>query len=153
MIQHVYHVGINVKDLDRTIEFYSSLGFEVEYRGTAEDPVEIAEMFGLPDLKKLAYAFMVLNNDVESIRLDLCQFIDPPPVERPPSLINEIGLVRICFHAHDLEAMHKALVARGASFYRHSEISTVSTGEGVLKFFMFVDPDGVILEVSDNGQG
>lgn len=150
-IQRAYHVGINVTDMDRSVAFYESLGFVVESRGfTSEDP-QLSRMFGL-DAKKMAYAFMALANDANSLRLDMVQFIDPPGKDRPPAQIHETGLTRICFHADDLEAMHKDLVDRGVPFYRSSEICSMDIGPTVLKFFMFVDPDGVIIEISNIGQ-
>ncbi len=149
MISKFYHVGIHVRDLDRSIAFYEMLGFEVAARSHLDDP-DLCRMFGLKRFGLLKYALMSQRDDPKGTMLDLTQFVDPPPSGEPPDSLNFLGFTRLCFHVPDARATAKELEAAGVDMFYPLEYKQGPNGVSVGMMF-FRDPDGNILEIMDWG--
>jgi len=146
-LNRLYHVNINVTDLDRSISFYEELGFRVTARFKMEGDLgeRTARAFGAP-FNPIDAAFMKLGYGEKSMLIDLCQYLDPPTEGRPIQKLNNAGLVRLAFHVDDIEATYDALQEMGVDMLGPLEFMTPPGGQrsGV---FAFYDPDGTILEV------
>jgi catechol 2,3-dioxygenase-like lactoylglutathione lyase family enzyme len=118
-----HHVGINVADLDRSIEFYRGLGFELKKSWPAPGGMRIA--------------FMALGGT----GLELFAFEELPP-QAPPSG-EAIGFRHIAFSAEDMDATVAELKERGV-VPSDAEVRVLPNGTQLL---FFHDPDGVEIEI------
>src|SRR5687768_16241345 len=146
-LNRLYHININVTDLDRSIAFYEKLGFKVTARFKMEGDLgeRTARGFGVP-FNPIDAAFMKLGSGEKSMLIDLCQYMDPPTEGKPIQKLNNAGLDRLAFHVDNIEEVHKELQRMGVKMLGPLEFMTPPGGQcsGV---FAFYDPDGTILEV------
>ena len=144
-LNKIYHVAINVTDLDRSISFYQKLGFRVTARFTMEGELETrtASAFNMP-YNVIKAAFLKLGDC--PVLIDLCEFTDPPTEGRVSKNYNNVGMGRIAFHVDDIEATYAEVVALGFQPLGPLEYTT-PPGGGKCGVFAFHDPDGTIVEV------
>ncbi len=83
----IAHVALRVNDLQKSLEFYRTLGFE--------------QAFEFTDAGKTSVAYIKVNDR---------QFIEliPRTDDSPPG-----GILHTCFETADIESLHKAYVERG----------------------------------------
>jgi len=143
----VYHVNINVSNLDRSVEFYKRLGFEVVMTFDTSDEKTLQNICGAFGETPNAFraAFMRLGNKPGAAIIDLVQWITRPTKGKPVQEFNHAGLFRVSFHVDnpdevlaDLEANHIPLL--GPVGYGDVEGREA-------RIFAFRDPDGTVLEV------
>ncbi len=146
-LNRLYHVNINVTDLDRSIAFYESLGFKAVARFKMEGELGelTAEAFGVP-FNPIDAAFMKLGDGPRSMLIDLCQYRDPPTEGTPLQKLNNAGMVRLAFHVDNIEEVYQSLLGMGVTMLGPLRFMSPPGGtrSGV---FAFYDPDGTILEV------
>lgn len=143
------HAQINVSDLDRSIEFYEMVGFELISRGRVTDPGLFAAL-GLDDGRELQGAFLRIPGMSTKVTpmLDMIQFVDPPPQGPPYPALNHLGINRLCFQVDDLDAAQERLVERGVELVGPiGELRTKANMVG--RVLCFKDPDGTILEYTE----
>lgn len=142
MILGLYHVNINVTNLERSVAFYELLGYKV---------VDSFHEQGTPGLDKglgLEYSdtrarFLALGHQQHETVLDLVEWVEPTLKTRAIEL-NEVGTPRICFRVKGLDEEISRLSSHGVEFL--SEPQTIDTLERKPRFVLFKDPDGLILE-------
>ena len=83
MFRRFFHVNICVRDMERSIRFYESIGFTKvnDFMLGGGEP-SIGAALGFP-VKKLRGVFMRLGADPNAPVLD-CPVVDPPPHGQPP---------------------------------------------------------------------
>jgi glyoxylase I family protein len=142
MNDRLFHFNINVTDLDRSIAFYSLLGFKVLLR-TKLDPETMQSTLSKFDEtdNDAEFALIRLGDDLTGTCIDLVKW--DKPVVGPARRVNEIGLCRIAIQISD----RISLLARLAEANVH-----LMGGRGALErdpdeMFCFRDPDGVIVEI------
>ena len=137
------HVGLTVKDLDKSIYFYRDLlGLEI---GTEPSPwfdhAGLGPAVGVPGAilrqvcLKLGDTFM-----------ELLEYKAPESETDAPLPSNNIGASHVAFEVDDIVAAKALLESKGIEFY--SDINVVD--DGVLagwRWVYFADPDGYPLEL------
>lgn len=138
----VYHVGINCRDLDRSLTFYKMLGFEelIDF-GRLEGP-GVDRLLGRSGCRARA-KLIGLGQDPRTSHIDLLEW-DPTGDEAPAARVHDTGLVRLCIYTRDIWADYAELVANGVKVY--SEPQSLDD-EGATFIVCFEDPDGTILEL------
>lgn len=144
------HININVRNLDRSIEFYRKLGFEIFIpaipylalqTGAQPEPLphDAAMALGVAQGTRGRACIMQLGNGFP--KLDITEFAD---VEQAKPLTNsDLGLVRVCLSSEKLERDVAALKAQGVEF-----ISAPKTGhDGLAEIAICKDPDGTLIEL------
>lgn len=144
------HINLNVSNLERSIAFYSKLGFEVfipaiPYLGmTADaghDPLSVGSStaLGVPSGTTGRACIMQLGDGFP--KLDLTEFSD---LQQAPPLTNgDLGFVRLCLGTEDLAKDVQRLSARGVEF-----VSDPQTGHaGLADVAVCMDPDGALIEL------
>jgi catechol 2,3-dioxygenase-like lactoylglutathione lyase family enzyme len=147
------HININVSDLDRSIEFYQKLGFDVFIPGipylglTAEPggssmPESVANALGLPAQTEGRACIMQIDGGFPKI--DLTELTELTDKKQANPLVNaDLGLVRICLVSQDLKEDCARLGAQGVEF-----ISGPQPGkDGMADVATCMDPDGTLIEL------
>jgi catechol 2,3-dioxygenase-like lactoylglutathione lyase family enzyme len=120
MIRYVDHVGITVRDLERSIAFYAKLGFSVVRR-----------------LPTASHEIVFVRNGLAELELFAPKTRVPGPV-RP---LHEDEVEHIAFHVDDIDAAVATLDGRGVTFT--SAVRRRGNRAGIL----FKDPDGTLLQL------
>ena len=144
MITGMHHVGVVVKDLERTIEFYrDAMGLQLlsnrersgntasQLLGYEDTHVKIADMSTRDD-----HVFHFL------------QYLNPPQVERPTEERNVRGATHLAFAVDDIEETYHAIIGQGATKLN----PPVEVAPGTWMCYL-QDPDGNWIElVSESGR-
>ena len=140
MIQKMHHTGFVVSDLDRAVEFYvDGVGLELQGRYEREGgPIE--QVVGYKDAHlKIA----ILGIGGEHV-LELIQYVNPAPGQRPTSERSVIGGSHLAFAVDDIQATYKSLSRAGAQTLNPP--IAVAPGRTVC---YLQDPDGNWLELME----
>ena len=141
------HVGLVVRNLETSINFYCSiLGLSV-YKRYSEPPGEfIDRLTGIKNVS-LEWAKLSLPDGGLIELLEYRSHPDPAAGEKPrdfPS--NRLGCSHTALTVKDLPALYKKLLENG---YRCNSEPLVSP-DGKVKILYCHDPDGIILELIEN---
>jgi catechol 2,3-dioxygenase-like lactoylglutathione lyase family enzyme len=117
MFKRIAHVCLNVKNLERSLDFYTRVGFEPVFRFTRE-----GRLFGV--YLKLAESSFI-------------EIFEDPKLDAPVNT----GLVHFCLETEDLDQLMSDLRSRGIDF-SDKKLGCDSTWQIWLK-----DPDGNAFEV------
>jgi catechol 2,3-dioxygenase-like lactoylglutathione lyase family enzyme len=144
VIRHIVHVNINVSDIERSVEFYRLLGFELMHvlADEATDDVRQLMHFGGRTTRG---AVMSLGDDpLTSTKIELLEPVDPPAEPQGVLPENRVGFSRLALRTKDLIPFYEKLKAAGVEFLSEPiEIDVV----GARRYVLFRDPDGTLLEL------
>jgi catechol 2,3-dioxygenase-like lactoylglutathione lyase family enzyme len=134
MIRGLHHTGISVQDLERSINFYRTLGMEVVQEATfAGESME--RITGLPGTHGRAAMLRV-----GAQHLELFEFTAPRPKPTPRAVCDH-GISHFCIQVADIENEYKRLRAAGVEFH----CAPQSFGNSKATYMR--DPDGNIVEL------
>ncbi len=142
MVKHLHHTGFVVTDRDKAVEFYRDVvGLELiaEYEriGPGIDAVIGYENTHL----------VIANLDLGGGHiLELIQYLNPPPSERPTTERNIIGASHLALQVDDIQAVHEKLIKGGAK----SMNPPAELAPGRVACYI-QDPDGNWLEILQLG--
>ncbi len=140
----VFHFTISVASLERSIDFYTTLGFRVlRHNADVVWPDYVATQFGL-DRAQGRGALLALGEDALHTRLDLLQWLEPvaefsttPPATTAPRIV--------AIRTENVRAAYDDLRRRGIAFITEPRGPDEPTGiEAVV---CCRDPDGTIVEL------
>jgi len=142
----IFHVNINVADLDRSIEFYARLGFAVVHRERVDPDALRSTLakFGETDVLGAEYALLRLGDDPTATCLDLVQW--DRPMRRATNRVDELGLYRIAVHSSDPASVLGALADAGIELLGPEDRRSPATHDPA-DWFCVRDPDGTVVEV------
>ena len=138
-LQRLTHIGLCVRDLDRSLRFYRDLlGFRFEHElQVAGEPTDTLLRLHDTDLHAV-----YLTRD--GVRIELLHYARPPLVERPERVMNELGLTHLSFRVADIAATLAALRAAGVAVLEDTMLRFPEVGAAAC----FVrDPDGQLIEL------
>jgi glyoxylase I family protein len=143
-LQAVHHVGLVVRDLDRSIYFYHDvLGLSF-----ANEPTP---WFSGPQLEKGVGVDGATLRQVslwvgENSTLELIEYGNRPESSVAPVPNNYMGAAHVCFKVADVRAKKAELEAAGVQFY--TDVNVVDDGPlAGWRWVYFSDPDGLALEL------
>lgn len=139
----IYHLNINVTDLERSRAFYERLGFRVVETFHEDGNSDLDGGLGLESSRTDAL-FLRLGDDPRSTLIDLVQWTKPALVGTAPEM-NHLGPVRIALRVKDLDRIVADLGAAGVELL--SSPQTLRDLPRRPRFVVFRDPDGVLLEL------
>ena len=134
------HVGLCVRDLDRSLRFFcDGLGFDkVEgFELDNESAPGLDRSLEVPGRVRVVSQFV--QND--TMKIELLHFIEPGVGGTPSAVRNQVGLTHLSFYVDDLEAATQRLVDHGATVIEETRASP-----GIDLLFL-ADPDGVRVEL------
>jgi catechol 2,3-dioxygenase-like lactoylglutathione lyase family enzyme len=142
-MEGVFHTGVTVSDLDRSIPFYRDvLGLEllVEPMGPSSGE-EFSEALGVPEASVRLAVFRVGDGSLE-----LLEYLNPESPVECPLPPNALGAMHVAFQVRDVYAEVERLKARGVVF--NSRVQAIDEGPlAGWRWVYFKDPDGINLEL------
>lgn len=142
--QTIHHVGLVVRDLDRSIYFYHDLlglPFANEPTPWFEGP-ELARGVGVPDATLRQVSLWVGEHST----MELIEYGNRPPESTGPVPNNYMGAAHVCFKVEDVHAKKAELESHGVTFY--SDVNVVDEGPlAGWRWVYFTDPDDLVLEL------
>lgn len=148
-LQRFYHTVINVSDMQRSVDFYVELGFEILHdRRNLQWPPQMADLFGL---EKAAGGGVLLivptEGDATPTMLDLLQWREPmakfPTPEEARHTVPRILALKV----DDVKAAYEDLSARGFKFTPAGLFEPQGGTSMIVRSAHLYDPDGHIVEL------
>ncbi len=141
----IYHCGLTVRDIERSIAFYTEkIGLELAWQQESATAY-IARLTGIPGTHLLvAY---LRPRGTEGPYIELLQYLAPPgsPVDTTP---NNPGTGHVCFFVEDLDATYERLEAEGVEFVSTPNVIAAGVHAGMKSVYL-LDPDGIRVELFD----
>jgi len=137
------HIGIQVRDVDRSARFYAdALGFVLVSRVSRSEPYVQRVVGCFPDVT-LEIAMLAIPGT--EVLLEILEYrgVEGTPVD--PATVNP-GTAHFCLYVDDLVGLHARLVAQGVEFVSDLETATAGPLAGRRLVYM-KDPDGIRVEL------
>ena len=146
MVGRIYHVGLTVSDLDRSIAFYKDV-LGLEFQGEIFMEGEETDKMFRKENCKARVAYLNGSKAVEAPPIELIQFIDED-VNKVKSDLFTTSISEVCFYTDDIDSGYKVLIENHVECLSEPQYFDFSSqGFGKSKAFYFKDPDGIILEM------
>jgi lactoylglutathione lyase len=150
MVTEIIHANIVVRDVERSVKFYTELlGARIirDWWGEGET-TGIAMGFDRP-AKWHAYMLRWGEGDEYAFpQIDLLQWLEPESVGEPYPVLNHIGIARVAFMVEDIGPICERLKAAGVEFISEPVPMNPKTERGSRTFVvMLKDPDGIFIEL------
>ena len=146
MVGRIYHVGLTVSDLDRSIAFYKDV-LGLEFQGEIFMEGEETDKMFRKENCKARVAYLNGSKAVEAPPIELIQFIDED-VNKVKSDLFTTSISEVCFYTDDIYSVYKVLIENHVECLSEPQYFDFSSqGFGKSKAFYFKDPDGIILEM------
>lgn len=108
MVERIYHVGLTVSDLDRSIAFYRDiLGLEFQ-REIFMAGEETDRLFRMKDTKARV-AYLNGSKALEAPPIELIQFLDNK-VKKVKGNLFTTSISEVCFYTDDIESVYNSLI-------------------------------------------
>lgn len=146
MVERIYHVGLTVSDLDRSIAFYRDiLGLEVQGEIFMAGE-ETDRLFRMKDTKARV-AYLNGSKAMEAPPIELIQFVDNK-VKKVKGNLFTTSISEVCFYTDDIERVYNSLIENHVECLSEPQYFDFQANElGESKAFYFRDPDGIVLEM------
>lgn len=142
-VSRIFHVNVNVSDMDRSIAFYEGLGFKLGRSGDVDTP-GIARAFKTKS-GRVRWAHMHMGDDASLTKIDLTQWHDGNPEIPPRKELDSIGLARFSLLVDDVDKAYEELKAKGYKFVAPPDAARSEVGD--FRLCSIIDPDGVNVQL------
>jgi glyoxylase I family protein len=146
MIGRIYHVGLTVSDLDRSIAFYRDI-LGLEFQGEIfMEGEETDKMFRKSNCKARV-AYLNGSKAIETPPVELIQFVDSE-IHKEQSDLFTTSISEVCFYTDDIDSVYNVLIENHVECLSEPQYFDFrANGFGESRAFYFRDPDGIILEM------
>lgn len=135
------NVGIAVRDLKETIDFFTDLGLTVLGRDTVSGEWASTAVGLDGNHAKIA----LLQTPDGNGHIELFEYIHPDAIETEPTLANEIGMHRVAFQVDSIDES-LAIAARHGCY----PLRGVANYEGVYKLTYLRGPSGILVMFAED---
>jgi catechol 2,3-dioxygenase-like lactoylglutathione lyase family enzyme len=146
VLNRLFHIAVNSQDLERSVAFYRGLGFTVLQDREVHNE-KVKEAFAVPT-GDLRFVHLRLGDSEDATLLDIVEWGGPGTADGsgpPPQ--HQQGITRFAVLTDDADRVHRELSADGVQFLTSPTV--VMTPEGGWKVCLAVDPDGVVVQVTE----
>ena len=143
-LKAVHHVGLVVRDLDRSIYFYHDLlGLPFANEPTPWfEGLALERGVGVPGARLRQVSLWVGANST----MELIEYSNRPASSTASVPNHYLGAAHVCFKVDDVAATTAELESKGVAFY--SDVNVVDEGPlAGWRWVYFSDPDGLALEL------
>ena len=146
MVERIYHVGLTVSDLDRSIAFYRDI-LGLEFQGEIFMAGEETDrLFRMKDTKARV-AYLNGSKAIEAPPIELIQFVDNK-VKKVKGNLFTTSISEVCFYTDDIDSVYNILIENHVECLSEPQYFDFrANGFGESRAFYFRDPDGIILEM------
>jgi catechol 2,3-dioxygenase-like lactoylglutathione lyase family enzyme len=144
------HVNVNCSNLERSLEFYQALGFQIRdnmdtarARKAGGDPT--GDGLGIAGPVESRARLLVLGDGSQGVFLDLIEWNSPKTEGRAYDTLNHAGLARVALRCDDVRSAYNELKAKGVKFL--SEPREARFPRWYVIFACALDPDGTAIEL------
>lgn len=136
----VRHIGIVVRDLERSLAFYRDLlGLEIVREMDERGPF-LDAILGLNGARVRT---VKLAAPGDGVQIELLAFTEPAPQIGGPPTLTRVGPTHVAFTVTDIDGLHQRMAAAGTRFTTKPQTSP----DGHAKVTFCHDPDGTALEL------
>ena len=108
MVGRIYHIGLTVSDLDRSIAFYRDiLGLKLQGEIFMEGE-ETDKMFRKENCKARV-AYLNGSKALEAPPIELIQFVDSE-IHKAQSDLFTTSISEVCFYTADIDSVYKTII-------------------------------------------
>jgi lactoylglutathione lyase len=146
-VQALFHTGLTVGDLDRSIAFYRDLlGLELVTRWESSQPY-LRTVVGFPEaeLRIALLRVPAMDGGLSGHHLELLEYRQPRGTRGDPATCNP-GNAHVAFVVSDLDATYRHLSARGVHFKSPPVEITHGRNKGAKAVYLR-DPDDITIEL------
>jgi lactoylglutathione lyase len=146
-VQGMFHTGLTVSDLDRSLSFYRDLlGLELVAQWESSQPY-LRTIVGFPDAELRIALLRVPGSDggVSGHHIELLEYRQPRGTRGDPRTCNP-GNVHVAFAVTDLAVTYRDLSARGVRFKSAPVAIAHGRNAGGQAVYLW-DPDDITLEL------
>jgi catechol 2,3-dioxygenase-like lactoylglutathione lyase family enzyme len=144
----IYHLNINVTNLERSRAFYELFGFRVVDTFHERHNAALDKGLGLPaDTNSENRAlFMMVGNNRHATVIDLAEWVTPKSPGSGSPEPNRLGIPRFCLRVKHIDALVARLKVHGVEFLS-DEPQRLDTLKRKPRFICCRDPDGLLVEM------
>jgi catechol 2,3-dioxygenase-like lactoylglutathione lyase family enzyme len=146
MLKSLHHVGVAVKDMERSLAFYqktlgATVGLDIEM-----DIPEFGAGVGIPGAKARVVFLQIPGLPQQ---FELLEYRSPSGRPMPPDHSNNtLGSAHVAFQVADIKETYELFVKKGVHFIsKPSAFPADHPVLGGVAFCFFQDPDGTLLEL------
>ncbi|MDO9443192.1 MAG: VOC family protein [Beijerinckiaceae bacterium] len=138
----LYHININVSNLERSRAFYELLGFHVvdEFAQAGEADLDRGLGYAYTDCRAI---FMAIGRNKFETVLDIVEW-NVPKSEPKENRLHDIGAPRIALRVKNVDRVVTLLEAQGVKFIAETQLLTFLKRKA--RFACCKDPDGMVIE-------
>ena len=141
MLVSFAHTGFVVRDLEKSISFYTDmLGLELTGRSDDDGTEKHSRLLGFPRVH-LKAAGLILGN---GHTLELLEYVHPPGKDGRNDR-NDLGASHLAFFVRDIDELYRETSRKGLRFI-NAPTPTHRDGKLIMKSSYAQDPDGNWLE-------
>jgi lactoylglutathione lyase len=136
------HIGIQVRDVERSARFYEQLGFRPLDRSSRSEPYVQRVVGYYPDV---TLEIVELEIPGSAVRLEILEYrgVEGSPVDTATA---NPGTGHFCLVVDNIDEMYAELTATGVEFVSEVQTSTAGPLQGGKVVYM-KDPDGIRVEL------
>jgi len=147
----ISHVALCVRDLERSLQFYrDGLGFQV-----TKDEVQDTSRGGLPHLYHDRHGqrrvVHLRYGDAQSVPFLVLTEHPGDTVSGTPIMLDQVGISHVSFTVPNVEAVTQRLLAQGAQTCGPTDAFRDANGH--IRTVFFRDPDGILVQFDEGGEG
>lgn len=139
----IHHLGLTVRDLERSIHFYRDLLGMTLVRRRTTDADYIGRQTGFPGVQLSVASFKVAPDSNPS--LEIVQYLTHSAVPSEHAT-NQPGVSHLCLRVDNLGAAYASLRDQGVPFKAEPVAITSGPNQGGVVVYLY-DPDGYTLEL------
>lgn len=148
MIADVLHFAFTVRDIDRSVDWYTRvLGLELIHRQRGDNPYT-RQLVGIEDAVLEVAQFAMPGNPsrYSTHMLELIQYVQGAGSDVLDLDVNRAGTAHIGFVVTDIHAKYQEMLDNGVTFVNPPVLVTEGANKGGYACYLR-DPDGITLEL------
>jgi len=148
MLKGVSHIGITVKNIEKSIDFYKNI-LGLKFQGQLFMEGKETDLLFSRNNTKVKVAYLSGSDIISAPPIELIEFKSSNCRENNICL-QKVSISEICFNVEDIDKVYNKLLKKGVEFLSPPQLFDFSKyGFCKSKAVYFKDIDGIILELME----